>query len=60
MKAVGLCHSDLSLINRTSASPLPMVLGHEGAGIVTGAGGAIFGGDYYYGSWKLNDTIEVE
>jgi Zn-dependent alcohol dehydrogenase len=38
MKAVGLCHSDLSLINRTIASPLPMVLGHEGAGIVTEVG----------------------
>lgn len=38
LEAAGLCHSDLSLINGTVESPLPMVLGHEGAGIVTEVG----------------------
>jgi S-(hydroxymethyl)glutathione dehydrogenase/alcohol dehydrogenase len=38
LKAVGLCHSDLSLINGTLPAPLPMVLGHEGAGVVTEVG----------------------
>ena len=38
LEAAGLCHSDLSLINGTVQSPLPMVLGHEGAGIVTEVG----------------------
>ncbi|MGQ0662351.1 MAG: zinc-dependent alcohol dehydrogenase family protein [Pseudomonadota bacterium] len=38
--AAGLCHSDLSVINGDRGRPLPMVLGHEAAGIVaeTGAG----------------------
>jgi S-(hydroxymethyl)glutathione dehydrogenase/alcohol dehydrogenase len=38
LEAAGLCHSDLSLINGTVQAPLPMVLGHEGAGIVTEVG----------------------
>ena len=32
--AAGLCHSDLSVINGDRPRPVPMVLGHEGAGIV--------------------------
>jgi alcohol dehydrogenase len=38
--AAGLCHSDLSVINGTRPWPIPLVLGHEAAGIVreTGAG----------------------
>ena len=32
--ATGVCHSDLSVLNGTIPMPLPMVLGHEGAGIV--------------------------
>lgn len=38
LEAAGLCHSDLSLINGTVQAPLPLVLGHEGAGIVTEIG----------------------
>ncbi len=38
MKATGVCHSDLSLINGTIPMPLPCVLGHEGAGIVEEVG----------------------
>jgi len=34
MKATGVCHSDLSIINGTIRWKLPSVLGHEGAGIV--------------------------
>lgn len=34
MKATGVCHSDLSVVNGTIPSPLPVVLGHEGAGVV--------------------------
>ncbi|MFH5773223.1 zinc-dependent alcohol dehydrogenase family protein [Paracoccus sp. NGMCC 1.201697] len=36
--AAGLCHSDLSVINGDRARPVPMVLGHEGAGIVEAVG----------------------
>jgi alcohol dehydrogenase len=34
VKAAGLCHSDLSVINGNRPRPLPMALGHEAAGIV--------------------------
>ena len=32
--AAGLCHSDLSMINGTMQRKLPMVPGHEAAGVV--------------------------
>lgn len=34
VKAAGLCHSDLSVINGDRPRPTPMVLGHEASGIV--------------------------
>ena len=36
--AAGLCHSDLSVIDGSRPRPLPMVLGHEAAGIVREVG----------------------
>ncbi len=36
--AAGLCHSDLSIINGDRPRPMPMVLGHEAAGIVEETG----------------------
>jgi S-(hydroxymethyl)glutathione dehydrogenase/alcohol dehydrogenase len=36
--ASGVCHSDLSVSNGTLPLPLPVVLGHEGAGIVQEVG----------------------
>ncbi len=38
IKAAGLCHSDLSVIDGTIPYPMPVVLGHEGAGIVEAVG----------------------
>lgn len=38
MKATGICHSDLSIINGTIRWKLPSVLGHEGAGVVEQVG----------------------
>ncbi|HEY8538685.1 MAG TPA: zinc-dependent alcohol dehydrogenase family protein [Steroidobacteraceae bacterium] len=38
MRAAGLCHSDLSVINGDRPRPLPMALGHEGAGEVVEVG----------------------
>ena len=38
IKAAGLCHSDLSVINGNRPRPLPMVLGHEAAGEVVELG----------------------
>ena len=37
----GLCHSDLSVINGARPQPVPMVLGHEGAGEVVECGPGI-------------------
>jgi alcohol dehydrogenase len=34
VKAAGLCHSDLSVINGDRPRPVPMALGHEAAGVV--------------------------
>lgn len=38
MRAAGLCHSDLSVISGDRPRPLPMVIGHEGAGEVLEVG----------------------
>jgi alcohol dehydrogenase len=38
VRAAGLCHSDLSVIDGNRPRPLPMVLGHEAAGIVEALG----------------------
>jgi alcohol dehydrogenase len=38
IKAAGLCHSDLSTINGDRPRQMPMVLGHEAAGIVVECG----------------------
>ena len=37
----GLCHSDVSVIDGTIPFPTPVVLGHEGAGIVEEVGDAV-------------------
>ena len=37
----GLCHSDVSVINGTIPFPPPVVLGHEGAGVVEEVGSAV-------------------
>ena len=34
IEAAGLCHSDVSVVNGTIPFPTPVVLGHEGAGVV--------------------------
>ncbi|MFF0063600.1 Zn-dependent alcohol dehydrogenase [Streptomyces sp. NPDC005279] len=47
--AAGLCHSDLSVIDGTIPFPVPVVLGHEGAGVVEAVGegvGHIAPGDH--------------
>jgi alcohol dehydrogenase len=38
MRAAGLCHSDLSVINGTRLWPLPIVIGHEACGQVREVG----------------------
>ena len=41
IKATGLCHSDLSVINADRPRPMPMVLGHEAAGEVQECGDGV-------------------
>ena len=43
MAASGVCHSDLSVQNGTIPLPPPMVLGHEGAGVVEEVGAGVTG-----------------
>lgn len=43
VKATGLCHSDLSVMNGDRPRPVPMVLGHETAGIVEALGEGVTG-----------------
>ena len=41
MVATGLCHTDISAINQILPARLPMVPGHEGAGVVEAVGRAV-------------------
>ena len=55
IRASGLCHTDLEVIQGSLAYPLPIVLGHEGAGVVEAVGGAVTlvkPGDHVICSWN--------
>ena len=55
IKASGLCHTDLEVIQGSLAYPLPIVLGHEGAGIVEAVGSEVTQvsvGDHVICSWN--------
>src|SRR5580704_1578030 len=55
MKAAGLCHTDLEVIEGSLRYPMPIVLGHEAAGIVQAVGPAAQGvavGDHVVLSWN--------
>jgi S-(hydroxymethyl)glutathione dehydrogenase/alcohol dehydrogenase len=43
LAACGVCHSDLSAADGTLPLPRPLVLGHEGAGVVVAAGEGVAG-----------------
>lgn len=54
-RASGLCHTDLEVIEGTQRRPLPVVLGHEGAGIVEDVGPGVTTvqpGDHVVASWN--------
>ena len=54
MGASGVCHSDLSMQNGTIMSAMPVVLGHEGAGIIEEVGEGVTNlkpGDHVVVSW---------
>jgi len=41
IEAAGVCHSDLSVVDGNRVRPVPMLLGHEAAGIVEQVGGGV-------------------
>ncbi|MDN6530162.1 MAG: alcohol dehydrogenase catalytic domain-containing protein, partial [Brevibacterium sp.] len=41
LSAAGVCHSDLSVVDGNRPRPLPMLLGHEGAGVVEQLGAGV-------------------
>jgi alcohol dehydrogenase len=41
IEAAGLCHSDLSVVDGSRVRPVPMLLGHEAAGVVEDIGAGI-------------------
>lgn len=43
IEAAGLCHSDLSVVDGNRVRPVPMLLGHEAAGIVEEVGAEVDG-----------------
>jgi S-(hydroxymethyl)glutathione dehydrogenase/alcohol dehydrogenase len=53
--ASGLCHTDLEVITGSLAYPLPIILGHEGAGVVEAVGAGVTRikpGDHVICSWN--------
>src|SRR3979409_237202 len=55
VRAAGLCHTDLEVIEGSLRYPLPIVLGHEAAGVVEQIGAAAHGvtvGDHVVLSWN--------
>ena len=52
--ATGVCHSDLSVADGSLGNPMPIVLGHEGAGTVAHLGSGVTGlavGDHVVLAW---------
>lgn len=55
IKATGLCHTDLEVVGGQLKYPLPIVLGHEAAGVVEEVGPDVTGlapGDHVILSWN--------
>ena len=55
VRAAGLCHTDLEVIDGSLRYPLPIVLGHEAAGVVEQVGASARGvkaGDHVVLSWN--------
>jgi NDMA-dependent alcohol dehydrogenase len=55
--AGGVCHSDLHVIHGDLPAPLPVVLGHEGAGVVEKVGSGVNGfapGDHVLLLWRAS------
>lgn len=57
MAACGICHSDLSATNGTIPMPAPLVLGHEGAGVVVAVGKGV--SEYAVGDHVLSSFVSM-
>lgn len=57
LSACGVCHSDLSIVNRTLPVPPPLVLGHEGAGVVTQVGAGV--ADFKVGDHVITSFVNT-
>jgi S-(hydroxymethyl)glutathione dehydrogenase / alcohol dehydrogenase len=54
LRASGVCHSDWNVVSGATPNPLPVVLGHEGAGVVEDVGEgvtSVAAGDHVVLSW---------
>ena len=49
VKAVGVCHSDWHMVSGATSHPMPVVPGHEGAGVVEQVGSGR----------KQRETVEI-
>src|SRR5215471_6403368 len=55
VRAAGLCHTDLEVIDGSLRYPMPIVLGHEAAGVIEEVGPAVtqvHKGDHVILSWN--------
>jgi S-(hydroxymethyl)glutathione dehydrogenase/alcohol dehydrogenase len=55
VRAAGLCHTDLEVIDGSLRYPMPIVLGHEAAGVIEDVGSAVRRlktGDHVILSWN--------
>ena len=57
LAACGVCHSDLSVTNGTIPFPLPIVLGHEGAGVVVEVGEGVT--EYVVGDPVISSFVNM-
>src|SRR5258708_23869508 len=55
--ACGVCHSDLSATNGTINYPLPLILGHEGAGVIVAVGDGV--DDYAVGDHVVSSFVSM-
>ena len=57
MKAAGVCHSDLHVMKGDLSMPMPIILGHEGSGIVDQVGEgvtSVAAGDHVIPIWRAS------
>jgi S-(hydroxymethyl)glutathione dehydrogenase/alcohol dehydrogenase len=57
LAAAGVCHTDLHVMTGDIKAPLPAILGHEGAGVVTDVGAGVTSvkpGDHVIPLWRLS------